>query len=195
MARLGDGITPSVSGEQRWHLPLALPNGAYIQELDLFVVDNDPALDITVYFDSAAFPVAGSGACSAGYWTTTTSAGVSGQGVLTILNPYPSVLYSRGLCNSVDSYISYFVDAYLEGIGHTISGARIAWSRVVSAAPATATFNDVPTSHPFFQFVEALAASGITAGCGSSIYCPDNPLTRGQMAVFLSKALGLYWPQ
>jgi len=64
----------------------------------------------------------------------------------------------------------------------------------VSPPPATATFGDVPTGHPFFQFVEALAASGITAGCGNGNFCPDQPLTRGQMAVFLSKALGLHWP-
>ena len=64
----------------------------------------------------------------------------------------------------------------------------------VSPAPGTATFNDVPTDHPFFQFVEALAASGITAGCGGGNFCPDNPLTRGQMAVFLSIALGLHFP-
>jgi len=58
-----------------------------------------------------------------------------------------------------------------------------------------ATFNDVPTGHPFFQFIEALAASGITAGCGDGTdFCPNAPLTRGQMAVFLSKALGLHWP-
>lgn len=70
------------------------------------------------------------------------------------------------------------------------------WRRSVSPPPATASFNDVPTSHPFFQFVEALKASGITGGCSASppLYCPDNPLTRGQMAVFLSKALGLDWP-
>ncbi len=63
----------------------------------------------------------------------------------------------------------------------------------VSPAPATATFNDVPTTHPFFQFIEALYASGITAGCQAAppLYCPDNPVTRGQMAVFLAKALGL----
>jgi len=64
----------------------------------------------------------------------------------------------------------------------------------VSPAPDAATFADVPTGHPFFQFVEALAASGITAGCGNGNFCPDQPLTRGQMAVFLSKALGLHWP-
>jgi len=71
---------------------------------------------------------------------------------------------------------------------------EIWWRRQVSPAPDTARFNDVPTSHPFFQYVEALAASGITGGCGSGNYCPDAPVTRGQMAVFLSKALGLHWP-
>jgi hypothetical protein len=25
------------------------------------------------------------------------------------------------------------------------------------------------------------------------LYCPDNPVTRGQMAVFLATALGLHW--
>jgi len=75
-----------------------------------------------------------------------------------------------------------------------LSWVEIWWRRVVSDPPGTATFNDVPTSHPFFQFVEALNAAGITGGCGNGNYCPDSPVTRGQMAVFLSKALGLHWP-
>lgn len=64
----------------------------------------------------------------------------------------------------------------------------------VSPAPAVATFSDVPTGHLFFRHIEALAESEITAGCGGGNYCPDDPVTRGQMAVFLAKALGLYWP-
>ena len=68
------------------------------------------------------------------------------------------------------------------------------WRRSVSPAPEVATFNDVPASHPFFQFIEALAASGITGGCANGKFCPEAPLTRGQMAVFLAKALGLHWP-
>lgn len=70
----------------------------------------------------------------------------------------------------------------------------VSYKLVVSPAPATATFADVPTDNPLFQYVEALVASGITAGCGNGNYCPNAPLTRGQMAVFLSKALGLDWP-
>ena len=71
--------------------------------------------------------------------------------------------------------------------------AVIAYRLQVSPAPASATFGDVPTSHPLFQYVEALAAAGITGGCGRGNFCPDAPLTRGQMAVFLAKALGLQW--
>jgi hypothetical protein len=72
---------------------------------------------------------------------------------------------------------------------------RAGWQRQVSPAPATATFpNDVPTTHPYFRFVEALAAAGITAGCLPATYCVNDPITRGEMAVFLSAALGLHWP-
>ena len=70
---------------------------------------------------------------------------------------------------------------------------EIWWRRVVSDPPATPTFGDVPASHSFYQFIEALAKSGITGGCGGGNYCADAPLTRGQMAVFLAKALGLHW--
>ena len=70
---------------------------------------------------------------------------------------------------------------------------RIFYQLQVSPAPATATFNDVPMGHPFFPFVEALVKAGITSGCGGRNYCPDNPVTRGQMAKFLSTALGLHF--
>jgi S-layer homology domain len=75
----------------------------------------------------------------------------------------------------------------------SLGGVRITWRRPVSPAPSAATFADVPDSHPFFPFIEALAASGVTGGCGGGKFCPDNSLTRGQMAAFLSKALGLHW--
>jgi len=78
----------------------------------------------------------------------------------------------------------------------TLVGAIVGYRLQVSPAPATATFTDVPTDNPYFQFIEALAASGITGGCNVSPpqYCPDRPITRAEMAVFLAKALGLNFP-
>jgi hypothetical protein len=51
----------------------------------------------------------------------------------------------------------------------------------------------VPTNHVYFRFIEALAAAGMLGGCGPGIYCPNNPVTRVEMAVFLSRSLGLYF--
>ncbi len=62
--------------------------------------------------------------------------------------------------------------------------------------PASGLFADVPVSSPFAPWIERLYAEGVTAGCGGGNYCPNNPNTRGQMAVFLTKtfALKLYGP-
>jgi hypothetical protein len=53
------------------------------------------------------------------------------------------------------------------------------------------TFADVPCPSQFANWIEELAAEGITAGCDASNYCPSAPNTRGQMAVFLAKTFGL----
>lgn len=82
-----------------------------------------------------------------------------------------------------------------DGLNVSLAHAAVSWIRDISPAPSTATFNDVGTGHPFFQAVEALADSGITGGCGGGNFCPNDSVTRGQMAVFLARALGLNWPE
>ena len=109
-----------------------------------------------------------------------------------------------GCTNYNDTGVSYRIDNFLDQVlldvtfgatdgTNTFAGVIIGYVLEVSPAPASATFNDVPTGHPFFQYIEALAESGVTGGCGGGNYCPDNPVTRGQMAVFLSKLTGLSW--
>lgn len=75
-----------------------------------------------------------------------------------------------------------------------LQAVRIFYRLQVSPAPESATFADVPVGHALHQYVEALVAAGITAGCGGGNFCPGASVTRGQMAVFLAKALGLHWP-
>jgi len=70
---------------------------------------------------------------------------------------------------------------------------RVYYQLQISPAPVSATFGDVPVGAFGFKHVEALAASGITAGCGGGNFCPDREITRVEMAVFLAKALGLHW--
>src|SRR5262249_43316529 len=40
-------------------------------------------------------------------------------------------------------------------------------------------------SHPYFKFIQKMRELGITSGCSETRYCPDDTVTRGQMAVFL----------
>jgi len=52
----------------------------------------------------------------------------------------------------------------------------------------TPFFTDVPANHPFFKYVQKLREMGITAGCSATAYCVNDPVTRGQMAVFIIRA-------
>ena len=55
--------------------------------------------------------------------------------------------------------------------------------------PATGTlFDDVPLGSFADEWIENLVGRGITAGCSASppLYCPGNPITRGQMATFIT---------
>lgn len=52
------------------------------------------------------------------------------------------------------------------------------------------SFNDVPTSSVYFNFVQHIYDLGITAGCSTNPpdYCPNQNITQGQMAVFVITA-------
>jgi hypothetical protein len=55
-------------------------------------------------------------------------------------------------------------------------------------------FIDVPADHLFYEEIEWMAAAAITRGCNPPVndrYCPDDNVTRGQMAAFLARALDL----
>jgi uncharacterized delta-60 repeat protein len=59
------------------------------------------------------------------------------------------------------------------------------------AVGGTTGFGDVPPSYWAAAFVKQLAAEGITAGCGGGNYCPQQSVTRAQMAVFLVRTFSL----
>lgn len=56
---------------------------------------------------------------------------------------------------------------------------------------STPYFEDVPATHPFFKHIQKMKELGLTSGCSAKpvLYCPDAPVTRGQMAVFIVRAL------
>jgi hypothetical protein len=54
-------------------------------------------------------------------------------------------------------------------------------------ARASHSFSDVPDSAFYHDFVSFLSDNGITSGCGGGRFCGEDPVTRGQMAVFLQR--------
>jgi hypothetical protein len=167
---------------------IPLPRGAVLQGVDTHVYDNS-ASDFTVYvgtyynYTSPTYATIDS-------WTLT---GISGYGGF-----YHALASPHTIDPTYGTYAQGFYQIIVtipdKSANMRFKGVKIYYSLQLSPAPGSATFNDVPTSHIFFSYVEALASSGITTGCTSTLYCPDNPVTRGQMAKFLSSALGLNWP-
>ena len=162
------------------------PGGSILSYVELDYCNTDATHDLVMNIYGCGF-AGDCGASPIATLTGTANTGCGAAGTIGVVVP------------TVDNFFGeYLLDVEWPAGGPnnstiSLAGAIVGWKYQVSPAPATATFPDVPTSDSGFQYVEALVASGITAGCGGGNYCPDNTLTRRQMAVFLSKALGLYW--
>lgn len=165
-----------------------LPSGALITGMAVVYEDSDAVNDFEVQFLRTWWGIGSRGSEIIGFFFSSGTPGITRTYV--DINPDHTVAYTAAPI----SVQTYRLVAFMDASSHVqLRGVIMYWNRQISPAPITATFGDVPTVHPFFQHIEALAASGITAGCGGSNYCPSDPITRGQMAVFLAKALGLHW--
>jgi hypothetical protein len=166
--------------------PVQLPAGAIIEMIEGEGCDvSTGEVRVFLYSSSTDFATGLESFLSLGGGSTGTAAAVGCGFMSAPVNP-PVI---------VDNHLNqYLVWVTLTGAATTsFAAVRLYYRLQVSPTPLTATFNDVPVGHPFHRFVEAFARAGITGGCGPSIFCPDQPVTRGQMAVFLSVALGLHW--
>jgi hypothetical protein len=167
----------NASGSKWFEASLSLPTGVKIMGLEVYGYDNDAA-DISVFLIDKT-----------NFYGGQVSSGTPGFGYF---------FYDLSPANiTVDNFShEYTIEIFLGSASPNLKfrAVNVYYQLQVSPAPASATFSDVPTNHPFFQYVEALNASGITSGCSATQFCPDQPVTRGQMAKFLSKALGLHWP-
>ncbi|MBL8209104.1 MAG: S-layer homology domain-containing protein [Bryobacterales bacterium] len=54
--------------------------------------------------------------------------------------------------------------------------------------PPAPYFTDVPVTHAFFPFIQKIRELGITQGCSATTYCPSVPVTRAQLAAFVTRA-------
>ncbi|HEY6629617.1 MAG TPA: S-layer homology domain-containing protein, partial [Acidimicrobiia bacterium] len=100
---------------------------------------------------------------------------------------------------------SLWFDVYYGGDGTSPINNKIYFDSL-AAGPERIGCNDRPKSSGTFyddddsvfeKAIERLAASGITQGCNppaNDRFCPEDSVTRGQMATFLKRALGDQYP-
>lgn len=182
-------------GAGNYLAPLELPDGAEITMMCLYADDPDADSLVLAELDAAKMP-----------------AGGQSPGLVPVPNSLVTANFDIGfgtVCTGPLSYtfhttadvdgqgvenLFHFVNVSVVGVDG-LGGVRVFWHRQVSPLPGSSSFDDVPLGSTYSQFIEALKSSGVTAGCQADppLFCPDRPITRAEMAVYLSLALGLHW--
>lgn len=195
--RPADGLVAQTGSTDRYlygagayYAPLSLPDGAVVTLMCLYAYDPEPSYGVSAYLEQVKLPAGGQ---SPGYTSVTVATTDFDIGYGTSCTPPLSYVVhsSDALGEHLSRQILAFVPLDSMGLG----GVRITWHRQVSPLPGASSFDDVPLGSQYSQFIEALKAAGITGGCqaGPPLFCPDRPITRAEMAVFLSLGLGLHW--
>jgi len=121
-----------------------------------------------------SFMVAGTGTCS---WTA--------------LSNNPGFITVTSGSGMGDGAVNYTVAA---NVALTNRAGSISIGSTTFIVVQGAAFLDVAVANPFYTDIGKLSARGITVGCGGGNYCPNDPVTRDQMAAFIMRSLGEFSP-
>ncbi len=103
---------------------------------------------------------------------------------------YVEALFESGLTTGCDATPSFCAGSLVDRAEMAVFLVRaIHGSSFVPPAP-TGVFADVPPGYWAAGYIEQLHADGVTTGCASNPlrYCPADPVTRTEMALFLLRA-------
>ena len=155
-----------------------LPSGAYLYLARLYYRDSHAGA-VTLWIWREYLPNNYTQLCSISSTGTPGYASSNCYCYHTIANAN-NVYHARVRMSSATSSLSFY-------------GVRLYWKRQIRTG-LSHPFTDIGSLSAEFQnAIAALYHSGITTGTSSTTYSPNNPVTRGQMAAFLARALGLYW--
>jgi hypothetical protein len=195
-----DAITPG-SGDASAAIPIVLTGAGFVSGATVSI-GGVPATGVDV-----------SGPASAGATTPVLAPGTLND--VTLVNPdtQSGTLYAAWFADfldvpQADPFHAYVETIFRDGMTAGCSGGNYCRNASVSRAqmavfllksklgaahvpPGCAgIFGDVPCPSLFADWVEELYALGVTGGCNTSplLYCPSQPVTRAQMAVFLLKS-------
>ncbi|HEY1249938.1 MAG TPA: S-layer homology domain-containing protein [Thermoanaerobaculia bacterium] len=182
----------SVDGAESWN-PTEGLEGAFVYEFTAA-----PSHSATVYAASGSvYASQDSGA----HWASTSSPGSSGTYSVAVDPSDPARIYAgtigEGVFRSTDGGATFHpMSAGLAGLSAFVYVVRTdATGSILYAGTPSGVFeyrlafDDVPADDPFHDAISVIAINGITSGCGSGDYCPDDPLTRAQSSVFLLRSI------
>jgi hypothetical protein len=166
----------TITGDGFWNAPVRLPSGCRVTAIYYYYYRTAGSVSMSFYR-------ANSSTSSSTLFNTSYSGPLSGH-----------LVTSAGLNVRIANGTGYYFVRFILGTGSSkrLWGVRILWERDQGPA-GSQIFFDVPPSNIFYQSINNMYRSGITQGCPFPNYCPNQFVTRGQMAAFLARALGLYW--
>jgi hypothetical protein len=101
------------------------------------------------------------------------------------------ITITSGASGSGDGAVQFSIAA---NTGSTIRSGTIAVAGQTFTVYQGIDFLDVPVNNLFYADIGKLSARGVTLGCGNGNFCPNDPVTREQMAAFIMRALGVFNP-
>jgi PKD repeat protein len=110
----------------------------------------------------------------AGFWATDQILACASAG---IVGGYPDGSYQPAATVTRDQMAVY------------VSRALAGGDANVPTAPATASFSDVGVDHWAFRYIEYCAAHDVVQGYPGGTYRPDEVVNRGQLAVYIARAM------
>jgi hypothetical protein len=178
--------SPGSAAPVRYYAQLQVEPGVLISHLTCVYNDSSAVNNITFVWWNYMTDIS-TGTTTVSSLDSFTTSGTPGVGFNFLTPPSPVTMSTYdGSSLLTNHHISADIAS-----DTSFAGCWAFWNRQVAPGPATATFSDVPTSSPWFQYVEALVDTNVTGGCAPGLYCPNDPITRGQMSVFLARALGM----
>ncbi len=139
-------------------------------------------------------PTSRSFSAGGGSTTVTVSGGTGCSWTATTDSPTWITLQAGGVSGNGNGSFVYSVVANPAAarLG-TIAVGGTSFKVMEGGSASVVPFTDVTPATAYFDYISLMKSEGISAGCSASppMYCPDTPVTRAQMAVFLVVALDL----
>jgi len=117
--------------------------------------------------------------------------GLSACGWTAVSNNPSFITINSGSSGGGDGVVQFSVAA---NAGTSIRNGTITVAGQIFTVHQGIDFLDVPVNHLFYTEIGKLSARGVTLGCGNGNFCPNDPVTREQMAAFIIRATGVFDP-